>query len=106
MSNFVLTFYKKYIYAKGWPGINLGASHESCAHPNIDHPCIDTRELKVYNRNSFLKLWLMPLRLEAMTSTSRFAFQASGGLLHPFQLVVSDTFFSTPSLFQMHMRKA
>ena len=22
-----------YIYAKGWPGINLGAWHESCAHP-------------------------------------------------------------------------
>ena len=21
-----------YIYAQGWPGIDLGASHESCAH--------------------------------------------------------------------------
>ena len=33
MSNFDLTFCKVYIYAKGRPGINLGASHESCAHP-------------------------------------------------------------------------
>ena len=33
MSNFDLTFFKVYIYAKGWPVINLGASHESCAHP-------------------------------------------------------------------------
>ena len=33
MSNFDLTFCKVYIYAKGWPGINLGASHESCTHP-------------------------------------------------------------------------
>ena len=30
-----------YIYAKGWPGINLGASHESCAHPAIHANCID-----------------------------------------------------------------
>ena len=36
MSNFDLTFCKVYIYAKGWPGINFGASHESCAHPNTD----------------------------------------------------------------------
>ena len=36
MSNFDLTFCKVYIYAKGWPGINLGAWHESCAHPNIN----------------------------------------------------------------------
>ena len=35
MSNFDLTFFKVYIYAKGWPVINLGASHESCAHPSI-----------------------------------------------------------------------
>ena len=35
MSNFDLTFFKEYIYAKGWPDINLGASHESCAHPNV-----------------------------------------------------------------------
>ena len=34
MSNFDLTFFKVYIYAKGRPDINLGASHESCAHPN------------------------------------------------------------------------
>ena len=30
LSNFV----QVYIYAKGLPGINLGASHESCAHPS------------------------------------------------------------------------
>ena len=36
MSNFDLTFCKVYIYAKGWPGINLGAWHESCSHPNVD----------------------------------------------------------------------
>ena len=24
-----------YIHARGWPGINLGASHECCAHPNV-----------------------------------------------------------------------
>ena len=35
MSNSVLTFCKVYSYAKGWPGIDLGASHESCAHPSI-----------------------------------------------------------------------
>ena len=35
MSNFDLTFCKVYIYAKGCPGINLGAWHESCAHPII-----------------------------------------------------------------------
>ena len=35
MSNFDLTFCKVYIYAKGWPGINLGAWHESCAHPSL-----------------------------------------------------------------------
>ena len=35
MSKFDLTFCKVYIYARGWPGINLGASHESCTHPNI-----------------------------------------------------------------------
>ena len=28
-----------------------------------------------------------------MTSTSRFTFQASGGLLHPFQVVVGDNLF-------------
>ena len=33
MSNFDLTFCKVYIYAKGWPGINLGARHESWTHP-------------------------------------------------------------------------
>ena len=32
MSNFDLTFFKVYIYAKGWPVTNLVASHESCAH--------------------------------------------------------------------------
>ena len=32
MSKFDLTFCKVYIYARGWPGINLGASHESCTH--------------------------------------------------------------------------
>ena len=32
MSNFDLTFFKVYIYAKGWPGINLGAWHESWTH--------------------------------------------------------------------------
>ena len=35
MSNFDLTFYKVYIYAKGWSGINLGASQDSCAHPIV-----------------------------------------------------------------------
>ena len=35
MSNFDLTFCKVYIYAKGWPGINLGAWHESWTHPII-----------------------------------------------------------------------
>ena len=35
MSKFDLTFFKVYIYAKGWPGINLRASHESCAHPSV-----------------------------------------------------------------------
>ena len=35
MSNFDLTFCKVYIYAKGCPGINLGAWHESCAHPTL-----------------------------------------------------------------------
>ena len=35
MSNFDLTFCKVYIYAKGWPGINLEASHESCTQPII-----------------------------------------------------------------------
>ena len=35
MSNFDLTFCKVYIYAKGRPGINLGASQESCAHPTV-----------------------------------------------------------------------
>ena len=34
MSNFDLTFCKVYIHAKGWPGINLGASHESCTQPS------------------------------------------------------------------------
>ena len=34
MSNFDLSFFKVYIYAKGWPDINLGASHESYANPN------------------------------------------------------------------------
>ena len=24
-----------YIYAKGWPGINLEAWHESCTHPSV-----------------------------------------------------------------------
>ena len=43
MSNFDLTFCKVYIYAKGWPGINLGASHESCAHPTIYKVSIFTR---------------------------------------------------------------
>ena len=32
---FDLTFRKMYIYAKGWPGINLDAWHESCTHPII-----------------------------------------------------------------------
>ena len=35
MSNFYLTFCKVYIYAKEWPGIYLGASHESSTHPSI-----------------------------------------------------------------------
>ena len=35
MLNFDITFFKEYIYAKGWPDINLGASHESCAHPSL-----------------------------------------------------------------------
>ena len=35
MSNFDLTFFKVYIYAKGWPDTNLGASQESCAHPTV-----------------------------------------------------------------------
>ena len=35
MSNFDLTFCKVHIYAERWPGINLGASHESCVHPNV-----------------------------------------------------------------------
>ena len=38
MSNFDLTFFKVYIYAKEWPVIDLGASHESCAHPNLKSP--------------------------------------------------------------------
>ena len=38
MSNFDLTFCKVYNYAKGWPGIKLGASHEYCAHPTIEPP--------------------------------------------------------------------
>ena len=37
MSNFDLTFCKVYHYAKGWPGIDLGASHESATHPS-GHP--------------------------------------------------------------------
>ena len=36
MSNFDLTFCKVYVYAKGWPGINLGASHESGTHPTTE----------------------------------------------------------------------
>ena len=43
MSNFDLTFCKVYIYAKGWPGINLGASHESCAHPSVQAPLAQIR---------------------------------------------------------------
>ena len=35
MSNFDLTFCKVYVYAKGWPGINLGASHEFGTHPRL-----------------------------------------------------------------------
>ena len=34
MSNFDVTLFKEYIYAEGGPDINLGASHESCAHPS------------------------------------------------------------------------
>ena len=34
-NEFFSYFGKVYIYAKGWPGINLGASHESGTHPNI-----------------------------------------------------------------------
>ena len=32
MSNFDLTFCKVYVDAKGWPGINFGASLESGSH--------------------------------------------------------------------------
>ena len=35
MSNFDLNFCKVYVYAKGWPGINLGASLKSCAHSSL-----------------------------------------------------------------------
>ena len=35
MSDFDLTFCKVHIYAKGWPGINLEASHEFCIHPSL-----------------------------------------------------------------------
>ena len=51
MSNFDSSFCKVYISTKGWPGIDLGASHESCAHPNtyIDH-------LKPNIHNKILKL--------------------------------------------------
>ena len=45
MSNFDLTFCKVYIYAKGWPGINLGASHESCAHPTTKIPLLTAYKL-------------------------------------------------------------
>ena len=34
MSKFVQTNFTSFFYAKEWPGINLGASHEYCAHPN------------------------------------------------------------------------
>ena len=37
MSNFDLTFCKVYVNVKGWPGINLGASHESGTYPNMYH---------------------------------------------------------------------
>ena len=55
MSNFDLTFYKLYIYAKGWSGINLGASHESCIHPSTyliaiqiwENVCLDKNVVKI-----------------------------------------------------------
>ena len=40
MSNFDLTFCKVYVNVKGWPGINLGASHESGTHPTKYPHCI------------------------------------------------------------------
>ena len=38
MSNFDITFCKVYVYAKGCPGIDLGASHESGTHPTTYVP--------------------------------------------------------------------
>ena len=45
MSNFNLTFCKVYICTKEWPGINLVASHESCAHPTKYAGNIDWEQL-------------------------------------------------------------
>ena len=50
MTNFVLTFCKVYIYAKGWPVINLGASYESCAHPTAQQ-VLPSKIENTFNRN-------------------------------------------------------
>ena len=40
-----------YIYAKGWPGIDLGASHESCTHPNTYVRCRGNTEKFAISQN-------------------------------------------------------
>ena len=68
MSNFDLTFCKVYIYAKGWPGINLGASNESCTHLKMQcmecvcaYPLIDvlgnTHKTTSFQNLHLFKLW-------------------------------------------------
>ena len=59
MSNFDLTFCKVYVYAKGMPGINLGASHESCAHPGMTQNMDMTAMDKIFISNSIMnfKKW-------------------------------------------------
>ena len=51
MLDFDLTFCKVYIYAKGWPGIDLGASHESCTHPNTYVRCRGNTEKFAISQN-------------------------------------------------------
>ena len=61
MSNFDLTFCKVYIYAKEWPGINFGASHESCAHPIIEGGGTNTSWKSSNPETTRLMLTFLPL---------------------------------------------
>ena len=77
ISNFDLTFCKVYIYAKGWPGINLGASHESGTHPTghairiLSTKCFHKRK----NKNLFGPILL------AVNHRFNIKLQEGGGIL-------------------------